>query len=128
MKILGAKRQWVKWPKIKYSSESNRGAVTSEGVLHLTDSDGNLKVFNVERNEDGRWLNGNNGHPDNVWNGNNRWAFRRNFLHFSRHWREFLLLVETSNPAAEHLADFLQDFRERQISFGRYGFYIFRQP
>lgn len=57
----------------------------SDGSLYITDSDGDLNVFNVERNDDGKqWLNGNNGNPDNFWNGNNRWVFlRRNSLHFS---------------------------------------------
>lgn len=49
----------------------------------FVDSDGNLNVFNVERNEDGLWLNANNGNPTNFWNPENRWVFaRRNFLHF----------------------------------------------
>ena len=48
------------------------------GTLYTTDSDGNLNVFNVKRNDDGKqWLNANNGHPDNFWNGNNRWVFWR---------------------------------------------------
>ena len=55
-----------------------------EGTLHITDSDGNLNVFNVEHNHKGLWLNSNNGHPDNVWNADNRWVFvRRNSLYFS---------------------------------------------
>ena len=51
----------------------------------LTDSDGNLKVFNVKRNDNGElWLNGNNGHPDNFWNADNRFVFLcRNSFHFS---------------------------------------------
>ncbi len=49
-----------------------------------TDSNGNLNVFNVEHDNDERWLNGNNGNPDNFWNGNNRFVFvRRKSLHFS---------------------------------------------
>lgn len=52
-----------------------------DGALYVTDSDGNLKVFNVERNENGLWLNSNYGNPDNFWNGDNRWVFiRRNSL------------------------------------------------
>jgi hypothetical protein len=34
-------------------------------------------VFNVEHDDNGLWLNSNNGHPDNFWNGNNRWVFVR---------------------------------------------------
>ncbi len=49
-----------------------------------TDSDGNLKVFSVERDDNGLWLNSNYDNPDNVWNGSNRWVFvRGNSLHFS---------------------------------------------
>ncbi len=49
----------------------------------FANSDGNLNVFNVERNEDGQWLNTNYGNPDNEWNPDNRWVFaRRNSLYF----------------------------------------------
>jgi len=41
----------------------------------LTDSDGDLKLFNVERNDDDLWLNSNYGNSDNFWNSNNRFAF-----------------------------------------------------
>lgn len=64
-----------------------------EGTLDITDSDGNLKVFNVEHNDDGRWLNSNNGHPDNIWNGDNSWVFvrPRNLLYFSPDfWESFV--------------------------------------
>jgi len=41
-------------------------------------------VFNVEHDDDDRWLNGNNGDPDYFWNADNRFVFvRRNFFHFS---------------------------------------------
>lgn len=72
--------------KIQFRSFVNNNSRDGErdGISHATDSDGNLNVFNVERNEDGSWLNGNNGHPDNHWNGNNRWVFvRRNCRSFS---------------------------------------------
>ena len=47
-------------------------------------SDGDRNVFNLEHNDDGRWLNANNGHPDNGWNDNDRWVFVRSKLsHFS---------------------------------------------
>jgi len=63
---------------------SRDGYEGMEDAAYKTDSDGNLNVFNVECNDDGRWLNGNNGNPDNFWNGNNRWVFcrPRNSLHF----------------------------------------------
>jgi len=61
--------------------EHSRGSGTG-GALHVTDSDGDLNVFEVEHNSDGRWLNSNNSKPDNVWNADNRWVFaRRNALH-----------------------------------------------
>ena len=41
-----------------------------------TDSDGNPNVFNLERNEDGLWLNNNWAKPDNTWNPDNKFAFR----------------------------------------------------
>jgi hypothetical protein len=52
-------------------------------VVYISDRDDNSRIFNVECNDDGLWLN-NNGNPDNRWNGNNRFVFRsRNLLHFS---------------------------------------------
>lgn len=48
--------------------ESTRDCSGTDGILYATDSDGNLNVFNVKRNDDGKqWLNGNNGNPDNFW-------------------------------------------------------------
>jgi hypothetical protein len=47
------------------------------GMEPISDSDGYLKVFDVARLEDGRWLYGNDGRPGGVWYGDNRWAFRR---------------------------------------------------
>ena len=72
--------------QIRFSSESNQGAVARMASRTFTDSDGNLNVFNVERNDDGQWLNTNNGNPDNLWNPGNRWVFaRRNSLYFPAH-------------------------------------------
>ena len=43
-----------------------------DGTLHI--SDGNRNVFNVKRNDDGKfWVNGNIANPDNHVNANNRW-------------------------------------------------------
>ena len=54
------------------------------GPAHRTDSDGDLNVFNVDHDDNGRWLNSNYGKPDNVWNADNRWVFlRSNPFHFS---------------------------------------------
>ena len=65
---------------LKIAQASRGGGIG--GILYITDSDGDLNVFNVKRNDDGtQWLNGNNGRPDNVWNADNRWVFlRRNSL------------------------------------------------
>ncbi|TSC55624.1 MAG: hypothetical protein Greene071421_549 [Parcubacteria group bacterium Greene0714_21] len=48
-------------------------------------------MFNVEHNDNGQWLNSNNGNPDNVWNPDNQWVFvlPSNSLHFSPLWGEF---------------------------------------
>lgn len=47
------------------------------GMEPITDSDGNLKVFNVEHDGSVRWLRGIGGNPVNFWVGYDRWAFRR---------------------------------------------------
>ena len=79
----------------------------TEGVSYETDSDGNLKVFNVEHDENGQWLNSNYANPENFYNGNKVWVFGRNYLGFSRLGREFCKLVQTSYPTAKHFANFL---------------------
>ena len=48
-----------------------------EDALYITDSDGDLNVFNVRQNDSGLWLNTNYGNPDNFWNGNNYFVFVR---------------------------------------------------
>jgi hypothetical protein len=49
-----------------------------------TDRNANPNLFNVNRNEDGSWLNANNGKPDNEWNPDNSFVFvPRNPAHFS---------------------------------------------
>lgn len=48
-----------------------------EDALYIRDSDGDLKVFNVECNDSRLWLNSNYGNPDNFWNADNQWAFVR---------------------------------------------------
>jgi hypothetical protein len=64
-------------PNTIQPQEYSKGSGT-DGILYITDSDGNLNVFNVKRNDDGKqWLNGNNGKPDNFWNADNRWVFLR---------------------------------------------------
>jgi len=53
--------------------------------MHITDSDGNPKVFNVKRSvDDKRWLNTNYANPDNRWNLDNEIVFRsRKLFYFS---------------------------------------------
>ena len=66
--------------------------MNKDGISYETDSNGNLKVFNVEHNDDGLWLNSNYANPDNFYNGNNRWVFARNYLFFSRFDGSFVLI------------------------------------
>lgn len=56
----------------EYSMSSGTG-----GTLYSTDSDGNPNVFEVDNDNDERWLNSNYGNADNVWNADNQWVFVR---------------------------------------------------
>ena len=66
-----------------------------DGFLYDTDSDSDLKIFNVKRNDDGKlWLNTNYDKPDNVFNPENRWVFvrpRNYFVSLPEFWGEFCL-------------------------------------
>ncbi|MEA3249820.1 MAG: hypothetical protein U9Q03_05730 [Patescibacteria group bacterium] len=54
------------------------------GFPYITDSDGDPNMFNLNRNDDGLWLNANYANPDNRWNPGKRWLLvRRDRLHFS---------------------------------------------
>ena len=93
------------------------------GILYVTDSNGNLNVFNVELNDNGLWLNGNNGNPDNFWNGNNRWVFaRRKSLHFS----PLLHKTKKTDYESVFLASVLFDLCSRDIDqfFENLGFVL----
>ncbi len=69
-------------PAFREGLDSRGGG--KDSILYVTDSNGNLNVFNVEHNDDGLWLNTNYANPDDYWNGDNRWVFRRRkSLHFS---------------------------------------------
>jgi len=83
----------------------------------FTDSDGDQNVFNVEHNDDGRWLNSNNGNPDNMWNPDNRWVFaRRNSPYFPAHAGfSFILLVCRIHPPSILPISF--NFSDRAIYF-----------
>ena len=56
-----------------------------DGLSYITDSDGNLNVFNVERDHDEQWLNTNWFNPQNTWDDDNRFVFvrPRNYQDFS---------------------------------------------
>lgn len=43
----------------------------------ITDSDGNLSLFFVERDDDVRWLYALSGSPDHFWHGSSRFVFLR---------------------------------------------------
>lgn len=88
-----------------------------DSVPYITDSDGNLKVFNVERNDSGLWLNSYYDNPDNVWNGNNRWVFARRKLLRSPLLAGFILKILATHQAF---------FRFRLIF--QIGEYIFCYP
>lgn len=52
-----------------------------DGTPYSTDRDGNPNVFNVNRNDDGLWLDNNWAKPDNEWNPDNQFVFRlRNYF------------------------------------------------
>lgn len=46
-----------------------------EGILHITDSNGDPNVLGINRNDEGRWLNAYNGNADNRWNRGNGFVF-----------------------------------------------------
>ena len=56
-----------------------------DGLSYITDSDGNLNVFNVERDDNDQWLNTNWFNPRNTWNDDNHFVFvlPRNYQDFS---------------------------------------------
>lgn len=60
---------------MKYSGEIDRTTVKLMARHTITDSNGNPNVFNLERNEDGLWLNNNWANPDNRWNSENEFVF-----------------------------------------------------
>ena len=74
MKLLGIEYYGITMPNTIQPREYSKGG-GKEGILYITDSDGDLNVFNVERNSDSLWLNTNYGNPDNFWNGDNRFFF-----------------------------------------------------
>ena len=56
-----------------------------DGASYGTDSDDDLKVFNIEHDDNGQWLNSNNGHPNTLYNPDNQFVcvLPRNYPRFS---------------------------------------------
>lgn len=89
-------------PNTIQPQEYSRGG-GMEDTLYITDSDGNLNVFNVKRNDDGKqYLNANNGNADNVWNSDVRFLFlrRKSLISLPFLWESFVLKVVHSNHRA----------------------------
>jgi len=93
----------------------------SGGVLYNTDSDGNLRLFKVNHDNDDQWLNSNYDNPDNIWNLDNSFVFVRfrKSLYFFIKPRLFKrgLRYNLLAPAAKHIADLVQFFRKHNIFF-----------
>lgn len=90
--------------------DSSGGGI--DGALYTTDSDGNPNVFNVERNDDGSWLNTNWTNPDNRWGLDNVVVFgARNFLQSKllRLVSGGVLSEDLISPPAKHFSDFLKE-------------------
>lgn len=90
-----------------------------DGKPYKTDSNGNPKVFELERNENGTWLNSNWANPDNRWNPENRIVFslrESNLFRVFRRSRKLRLLgavfliwiVHTLFPTPKHLSYLIQ--------------------
>ena len=69
--------------QIKYSLQLACAGSGTDGTPYIADRNGNPNVFNLERNDDGLWLNKNWAKPDNRWNPNNEFAFRLRNSFFS---------------------------------------------
>ena len=86
------------------------------GALYITDSVGNPNVFNVNHDDDDQWLNANNGHADNFWNADNRFAFvPRNSLQFSPNLGEFFFCNWPIHPPS--IRPISSIFKESAIYF-----------
>ena len=109
MKILGTECWRIVMRNNIQPREYSKGG-GMEGILYTIDLDGNRKLFNVNRNDDGKqYLNGNNGNPDNVWDADARFVFRRrNSLSFFISpsvicWRSFVFLLARAIHRASYL-------------------------
>ena len=62
--------------RLQYQDQPN-GEWILVAMEPIVDSDGDPKLFNVERNDSELWLNSNWSNPDNFWNADNQWVFCR---------------------------------------------------
>lgn len=63
---------------MRYNLESIQKVVVLMALIQYgVDSDGNPNVFNVEHDDNERWLNTNWTNPTNQWNPENVWVFLR---------------------------------------------------
>src|SRR3989338_3238758 len=54
--------------KIQPQELESRGGVQGGTSRKNVDTDGDLDIFDLEYDEDGRWLKTNDGRPENEWN------------------------------------------------------------
>ena len=98
--------------QIKYSVAPNRAGSGTDGVAREPDSNGDLNVFNVNRNDDGFWLDDNWTNPSNRWNLDNEFVFRlRKCFLFPRLREVAVFLFRIFHlffPTPQHSADFVE--------------------
>lgn len=99
--------------QIRYSSASSAldyGGSGTDGKSHITDQNGNPKVFNLERNDDGLYLNDYWAKPDDEWNADNELMFSVRKYFFSVRLKRTVFLfwsVYFIFPATKHSANFI---------------------
>ena len=116
--VLGDSRSHIKYSPI-FVQHTPDGQC-KDGTSYDTDSAGYPNVFNLERNDDGLWLNNDWAKPDNTWNPDNEFVFRfRNCLlfhnlkgcgfsfldspSFSSNHQAFSLSLQVSKPPARNV-------------------------
>ncbi len=73
-------------------------------VPNKRDRDGNLRIFNCNRNGSKSWLDNNNGRDDNKWNDNNRFFFvRKSLISLSLLRESFVLVFFQANHRVPYL-------------------------
>ena len=60
--------------RLQYSDQPS-GEYLRVAMEPIADSDGDLFIFDVNHAYDDRWLDSDGGHPDDRWNGDNRFVF-----------------------------------------------------